>query len=77
LKRKRKRLLYILNDAIFRPTGFQDVLSTIIENTALEHPYHTLYQIFALANGGRVLPEQRGSARFVVDQDKIAAAKSM
>jgi len=33
---------------------FQDVLNTIIETTALDHPHHVLYQIFALSNGEAV-----------------------
>ncbi len=50
------------------------MLNDVIEKTAICHPHHTLYQIFALSNGGQVLPGQQGKARFVIDQDKILAA---
>ena len=46
-----------------------------LQATALAHPHHVLWQIFALSNGDNVPGSQRGKNRFVVDADKVKAAK--
>eukprot|EP00899_Mesostigma_viride_P015595 jgi/Mesvir1/24036/Mv10774-RA.1 len=56
-------------------SGFNVTLAKLVKKMAVEHPHHTLYQLFALSNGDRV----KGGAlmardRFVVDQDKKEAA---
>jgi ataxia telangiectasia mutated family protein len=55
---------------------FQEVLSSIIQQAVVDHPYHSLYQIYALGNGDQVQSDQKGKSKFVVDQDKINAARS-
>lgn len=57
--------------------GFQYALSALVEKMAIEHPYHTLYQVFALANGDRVKENQRGKVSFVVDMDKKHSAEQL
>ncbi|KAG0604904.1 hypothetical protein M758_9G018000 [Ceratodon purpureus] len=57
--------------------GFQYALSALVERMAVEHPYHTMYQIFALANGDRVKANQRGKIAFVVDMDKKHTAEQL
>lgn len=49
--------------------------SSHFQATALAHPHHVLWQIFALSNGDNVPGSQRGKNRFVVDADKVKAAK--
>ena len=46
-----------------------------LQATALAHPHHVLWQIFALSNGDNVPGSQRGKNRFVVDAEKVKAAK--
>lgn len=55
--------------------SFQDVLNTVIETVALDHPHHALWQIFALSNGDRVVASQKGKNRYLIDNDKATAAK--
>jgi hypothetical protein len=57
--------------------NFQDVLNTVIEAIAIDHPHHALWQIFALSNGDRVVAAQKGKNRYLVDNDKATAAKGM
>ena len=64
-------------------SSFQEALNMVIESAATDHPYHTLYQLYALSNGDRLQLVQSSSrtkdndSPFVVDQDKIKAASSM
>lgn len=55
---------------------FQEGLNTIIERVVTDHPFHSLYQIFALGNGERVISSVKTKGKLSVDQDKIKAAKS-
>jgi hypothetical protein len=55
--------------------NFQDVLNTVIEAIAVDHPHHALWQIFALSNGDRVVAAQKSKNRYLVDNDKATAAK--
>lgn len=57
--------------------NFHDVLNTVIETIALDHPHHSLWQIFALSNGDRVVAAQKGKNRYLVDNDKATAAKGL
>lgn len=59
-------------------SGFQSTLNDLISRMAIDHPYHVLYQIFALRNGnlgsgGKV---ERGPVSMVmsrdVDLDKVS-----
>eukprot|EP01125_Pyxidicula_operculata_P014600 TRINITY_DN4881_c0_g1_i1.p1 TRINITY_DN4881_c0_g1~~TRINITY_DN4881_c0_g1_i1.p1 ORF type:complete len:1571 (-),score=264.66 TRINITY_DN4881_c0_g1_i1:211-4749(-) len=56
-------------------SSFRDVLNRMIERTAGDHPHHSLYQIFALANGGKV-PSKSGR-NLTIDNDKIEAAQNI
>ncbi|CAI5525823.1 unnamed protein product [Closterium sp. Naga37s-1] len=56
---------------------FQSVLTTLVKRMADDHPLHTLPVLMALANGNRVRSSQRGRNLFVVDEDKIRAAKAV
>eukprot|EP00884_Botryococcus_braunii_P019002 jgi/Botrbrau1/5786/Bobra.0155s0009.1 len=70
-----------------RPGGdFQDLLAELMLRLAKEHPYHTLYQLFALKNGDRGRDGKRvpagGSGPMAgttqtIDYDKVAAADSI
>ncbi|XP_048552242.1 serine/threonine-protein kinase ATM-like [Triticum urartu] len=44
---------------------------------AIDHPYHTICQLLALANGDRVKDKQRSRSSFVVDMDKKLAAENL
>eukprot|EP01119_Soliformovum_irregulare_P003410 TRINITY_DN1390_c0_g2_i1.p1 TRINITY_DN1390_c0_g2~~TRINITY_DN1390_c0_g2_i1.p1 ORF type:complete len:551 (-),score=136.76 TRINITY_DN1390_c0_g2_i1:183-1682(-) len=57
-------------------SSFQQGLMQILYSTALQHPYHTLYQIFALRNGDKV-GDQKGKTKFIVDNDKKNAASKL
>jgi hypothetical protein len=48
-----KKLFFNLK--FFFPQG---VLNSLIEKIAVDHPHHTLFQIFALSNGDRVRAEK-------------------
>ncbi|CAI5957055.1 unnamed protein product [Closterium sp. NIES-64] len=56
---------------------FQSVLTTLVKRMADDHPLHTVPVLMALANGNRVRSSQRGRNLFVVDEDKIRAAKAV
>ncbi|BBN18785.1 serine-protein kinase ATM [Marchantia polymorpha subsp. ruderalis] len=58
-------------------TGFQAALTLLLEKMATDHPYHSLYQLFALANGDRIKEKQRGKNVFVVDMEKKRAAEEL
>ncbi|CAI5471799.1 unnamed protein product [Closterium sp. Yama58-4] len=55
----------------------QSVLTTLVKRMADDHPLHTVPVLMALANGNRVRSSQRGRNLFVVDEDKIRAAKAV
>ncbi|XP_020591737.1 serine/threonine-protein kinase ATM [Phalaenopsis equestris] len=49
----------------------------LVRKMAIEHPYHTIFQILALANGDRIKDKQRNKNSFVVDMDKKLAAENL
>lgn len=53
-------------------SGFYKVLEGIMFRLAVEHPYHTLYQIFALKNGKRPNMDGRGWEH-TVDESKVVS----
>ena len=59
----------------------QATLQSLLERLAVEHPHHSLYQLFALKNGNRGKDGKAAQAGDVVggmavtvDHDKVAAA---
>ncbi|KAI0497772.1 hypothetical protein KFK09_021007 [Dendrobium nobile] len=56
---------------------FQTALLYLVRKMAIEHPYHTIFQILALANGDRIKDKQRNKNSFVVDMDKKLAAENL
>ncbi|KAL3628823.1 hypothetical protein CASFOL_027869 [Castilleja foliolosa] len=61
----------------FGPTSFQFALFSLVKKMALDHPYHTIFQLLALANGDRIKDKQRSRNSFVVDVDKKIAAEDL
>ncbi|KAK9073522.1 hypothetical protein SSX86_007846 [Deinandra increscens subsp. villosa] len=59
------------------PNTFQFALVSLLKKMAIDHPYHTIFQLLALANGDRVKDKQRSKNSFVVDMDKKYAAESL
>lgn len=59
------------------PHNFQFALASLVKKMAIDHPYHTIFQLLALANGDRIKDKQRSRNSFVVDVDKITAAKRL
>ncbi|KAK1427643.1 hypothetical protein QVD17_16334 [Tagetes erecta] len=59
------------------PNTFQFALVSLLRKMAIDHPYHTIFQLLALANGDRVKDKQRSRNSFVVDMDKKYAAESL
>lgn len=57
--------------------GFQFALTMLVKKMAVDHPYHTIFQLLALANGDRVKDKQRSKSAFVVDLDKKHAAEDL
>uniref|UniRef100_A0A0E0FF18 Serine/threonine-protein kinase ATM n=1 Tax=Oryza nivara TaxID=4536 RepID=A0A0E0FF18_ORYNI len=64
-------------------TNFQNALASLLKKMAIDHPYHTIFQIcynaqlLALANGDRVKDKQRSRSSFIVDMDKKLAAENL
>ncbi|XBJ11536.1 hypothetical protein VPH35_016223 [Triticum aestivum] len=58
-------------------TNFQNALASLLKKMAIDHPYHTICQLLALANGDRVKDKQRSRSSFVVDMDKKLAAENL
>nr|XP_029123739.1 serine/threonine-protein kinase ATM isoform X3 [Elaeis guineensis] len=58
-------------------TSFQIALASLVRKMAIDHPYHTMFQLLALANGDRVKDKQRSRNSFVVDLDKKLAAEKL
>ncbi|CAA0826719.1 ataxia-telangiectasia mutated, partial [Striga hermonthica] len=61
----------------FGPISFQFALFSLVKKMALDHPYHTIFQLLALANGDRIKDKQRSRNSFVVDVDKKIAAEDL
>uniref|UniRef100_A0A803L8L9 non-specific serine/threonine protein kinase n=1 Tax=Chenopodium quinoa TaxID=63459 RepID=A0A803L8L9_CHEQI len=59
------------------PHSFQFALASLVKKMAIEHPYHTLLQLLALANGDRIKDKQRSRNSYVVDVDKKVAAENL
>lgn len=55
--------------------SFQYALTCLVKKLATEHPYHTVNQLLALANGDRIKDKQRSKTAFVIDVDKKQAAE--
>nr|XP_027123123.1 serine/threonine-protein kinase ATM isoform X2 [Coffea arabica] len=59
------------------PHSFQFALVSLVKKMAIEHPYHTIFQLLALANGDRIKEKQRSRNSFVADMDKKVAAENL
>ncbi|XP_078431049.1 serine/Threonine-kinase ATM-like protein isoform X2 [Wolffia australiana] len=59
------------------PVNFQAVLASLLKKMSIDHPYHSIYQLLALANGDRVKDKQRSRNSFIVDMDKKLAAENL
>ncbi|KAK9278063.1 hypothetical protein L1049_027621 [Liquidambar formosana] len=59
------------------PHSFQFALVSLVKKMAIDHPYHTIFQLLALANGDRIKDKQRSRNSFVVDMDKKLAAENL
>ncbi|KAK4479334.1 hypothetical protein RD792_014846 [Penstemon davidsonii] len=59
------------------PASFQFALVSLVKKMALDHPYHTIFQLLALSNGDRIKDKQRSRNSFVVDVDKKVAAEDL
>ncbi|CAK9137605.1 unnamed protein product [Ilex paraguariensis] len=59
------------------PHNFQFALVSLVKKMAIDHPYHTIFQLLALANGDRIKDKQRSRNSFVVDMDKKIAAENL
>ncbi|GAV63786.1 PI3_PI4_kinase domain-containing protein/FAT domain-containing protein/FATC domain-containing protein, partial [Cephalotus follicularis] len=55
--------------------NFQSALASLVRKMAIDHPYHTIFQLLALANGDRIKDKQRSKNSFVADMDKKLAAE--
>jgi len=51
--------------------NFLEVLNSVIEAVAMDHPHHSLWQIFALSNGSG----KKTKGCYLVETDKARAAK--
>jgi ataxia telangiectasia mutated family protein len=58
-------------------TNFQIALASLLKKMAIDHPYHTIFQLLALANGDRVKDKQRSRSSFIVDMEKKLAAENL
>ncbi|XP_022845090.1 serine/threonine-protein kinase ATM isoform X2 [Olea europaea var. sylvestris] len=57
--------------------SFQFALVSLVKKMAINHPYHTIFQLLALSNGDRIKDKQRSRNSFVVDMDKKIAAENL
>ncbi|KAI4336143.1 hypothetical protein L6164_014710 [Bauhinia variegata] len=57
--------------------NFQHALVSLVKKMAIDHPYHTILQLLALANGDRIKDKQRSRNSFVVDMEKKLAAENL
>lgn len=53
--------------------NFLEVLNSVIEAVAMDHPHHSLWQIFALSNGSG----KKTKGCYLVETDKARAAKDL
>ncbi|PVH39126.1 hypothetical protein PAHAL_5G442300 [Panicum hallii] len=58
-------------------TNFQIALASLLKKMAIDHPYHTIFQLLALSNGDRVKDKQRSRSSFIVDMEKKLAAENL
>lgn len=56
---------------------FQSLNMKLLKMIAKKHPYHSLYQIFALSNGARIPSDQKSKEQFVFAEEKIKSAKDL
>ncbi|XP_031496138.1 serine/threonine-protein kinase ATM isoform X2 [Nymphaea colorata] len=56
---------------------FQLALISLVKKMTIDHPYHTIFQLLALANGDRVKDKQRSKNSFVIDLEKKHAAENL
>ncbi|KAF5476799.1 hypothetical protein F2P56_003496 [Juglans regia] len=59
------------------PCNFQFALVSLVKKMAIDHPYHAIFQLLALANGDRIKDKQHSRNSFVVDLDKKNAAEKL
>ncbi|KAK8518220.1 hypothetical protein V6N13_027695 [Hibiscus sabdariffa] len=59
------------------PNNFQFALVSLVKKMSIDHPYHTIFLLLALANGDRIKDKQRSRNSFVVDLDKKLAAENL
>ncbi|KAM7277000.1 hypothetical protein ACFE04_018866 [Oxalis oulophora] len=59
------------------PHNFQSALVSLVRKMAMDHPYHTIFQLLALANGDRIKDKQRSKSSFIVDLDKKITAENL
>ncbi|XP_019197209.1 PREDICTED: serine/threonine-protein kinase ATM-like [Ipomoea nil] len=59
------------------PQSFQFALVSLVKKLAIDHPYHTIFQLLALANGDCIKDKQRSKNSFMVDIDKKVAAENL
>ncbi|OMO81453.1 hypothetical protein CCACVL1_12414, partial [Corchorus capsularis] len=59
------------------PNNFQFALVSLVKKMAIDHPYHTIFHLLALANGDRIKDKLRSRNSFVVDIDKKLAAENL
>ncbi|KAF3772764.1 Serine/threonine-protein kinase [Nymphaea thermarum] len=52
-------------------------LISLVKKMTIDHPYHTIFQLLALANGDRVKDKQRSKNSFVIDLEKKHAAENL
>ncbi|XP_017973415.1 PREDICTED: serine/threonine-protein kinase ATM isoform X2 [Theobroma cacao] len=59
------------------PNNIQFALVSLVKKMAIDHPYHTIFLLLALANGDRIKDKQGRRNSFVVDRDKKLAAENL
>ncbi|MCO5564111.1 hypothetical protein L7F22_017767 [Adiantum nelumboides] len=57
--------------------SFQYALTCLVRKLVIDHPYHTVIQLLALANGDRVKDKQKNRTAFVIDMEKKLAAEAV
>ncbi|XP_031372225.1 serine/threonine-protein kinase ATM isoform X2 [Punica granatum] len=60
-----------------RKNNFQFALVSLLKKMSIDHPYHSIFQLLALANGDRIKDKQRSKSSFIVDMDKKLAAENL
>ncbi|KAK7852517.1 serine/threonine-protein kinase atm [Quercus suber] len=59
------------------PHNFQFALVSLVKKMAIDHPYHTIFQLLALANGDRIKDKQRSRNSFVDTNKRIALPREI